>query len=130
MNGVGKRPGWAWIFILEGLFTFLFGLTAYFTLPDSPSHCKFFSEEERAYVIAKLKEDGSHNNDDSDKFSWREVGMAFTLPQLWILAVVLFFNGDCQLSLRIKRVLTIVCRDTGLCIGVVSFNPRTYGNSL
>ncbi|KAF8626447.1 hypothetical protein AX15_004872 [Amanita polypyramis BW_CC] len=92
MNGVGGRPGWAWIFILEGLFTFLFGLLSYFILPDSPSHCKFLSEEERTYVITKLEEDGTRN-DKLDGFSWREVGMAFMLPQVWILGVVLFLDA-------------------------------------
>ena len=93
MQGVGNRPGWAWIFILEGLFTVLFGITSYFILPRSPSHTRFFSEEEKAYVIAKLEEDGTRN-DAADMFSWREVGKAFTLPQVWILAIVLFLDGN------------------------------------
>lgn len=93
MQGVGGRPGWAWIFILEGLFTVLFGLASYFILPRSPSHCRFFSEEEKAYVIAKLEEDGTRN-EAADVFSWREVGKAFTLPQVWLLAIVLFLDGN------------------------------------
>lgn len=27
MDGIGGKPGWAWIFILEGLFTVLAGKT-------------------------------------------------------------------------------------------------------
>ncbi|KAK2467198.1 hypothetical protein APHAL10511_000747 [Amanita phalloides] len=92
MNGVGKRPGWAWIFILEGLFTFLFGVVSYFIIPRSPSHITFFTEEEKNYVITKLKEDGTRD-DVADTFSWREVGKAFTLPQVWLLAIVLFCDG-------------------------------------
>ncbi|KAF8735594.1 hypothetical protein AX14_001843 [Amanita brunnescens Koide BX004] len=92
MQGVGGRPGWAWIFILEGLFTLLFGLASFFFLPRSPSHARFFSEEEKAYVIAKLEEDGTRN-DTADGFSWQEVGKAFTLPQVWLLAIVLFLDG-------------------------------------
>jgi MFS family permease len=59
MHGVGGRPGWAWIFILEGLFTFLFGLTSYFLLPPTPSHAPFFTEKEKAYVVSRLREDGA-----------------------------------------------------------------------
>ncbi|KAF8629371.1 hypothetical protein AX17_005667 [Amanita inopinata Kibby_2008] len=100
MNGVGGRPGWAWIFILEGLFTFLFGLCSYFILPRSPAHAKFLSEKERAYVIARLKEDGTMAHDDAvDSFSWREVGMAFTLPQVWMLAIAFFVDGTLVYSL-------------------------------
>jgi len=94
MDGIGKRPGWAWIFILEGLFTFLFGLSGYVLLPRSPAHARFFDQEEKEYVIAKLKEDGATGRDDDvDGFSWREVGEAFKLPQVWMLAVLFFFDG-------------------------------------
>ncbi|KAF8960454.1 major facilitator superfamily domain-containing protein [Flammula alnicola] len=94
MNGVGNRPGWAWIFILEGLFTFLFGLSTYVLLPRSPASARFLNEKEKEYVIYKLKEDGSTGrNEDVDGFSWREVGQAFTLPQVWMLAILFFFAG-------------------------------------
>ena len=95
MNGVGHRPGWAWIFILEGLFTVVFGVISFFILPRSPAHARFFTEKEKAYVIAHLKEDGATAmTEDVDRFSWREVGQAFTLPQVWMLAVILFFDGE------------------------------------
>ncbi|KAG6879064.1 hypothetical protein C0992_005411 [Termitomyces sp. T32_za158] len=94
MNGVGGRPGWAWIFILEGLFTFVFGLSAYFTLPRSPASARFLNEKEKAYVIARLRETGATGREEGiDSFSWREVGQAFTLPQVWFLAVSFFFDG-------------------------------------
>ncbi|GLB38895.1 putative major facilitator superfamily protein [Lyophyllum shimeji] len=94
MNGVGNRPGWAWIFILEGLFTVLFGVSSYFTLPRSPAHARFLTAKEKEYVIAQLKETGATGLDeDSDKFSWREVGRAFMLPQVWMLAVIFFLDG-------------------------------------
>lgn len=95
MNGVGKRPGWAWIFILEGLFTVLFGLASYALLPRSPAHARFFNEKEKAYVTTKLKEDGATGRDELyDAFSWREVGEAFKLPQVWMLALIFFFDGE------------------------------------
>ncbi|KAG6860541.1 hypothetical protein C0995_010003 [Termitomyces sp. Mi166 len=94
MNGVGHRPGWAWIFILEGLFTFLFGLSAFFTLPRSPASARFLDKNEKAYVISRLRETGATGrNEEVDTFSWREVGQAFTLPQVWFLAVIFFFDG-------------------------------------
>jgi len=94
MDGVGGRPGWAWIFILEGLFTFLFGLSSYFTLPRSPIHARFLTEKEKQYVVAQLKETGATGRDEAeDKFSWREVYKAFTLPQVGLLAIIFFFDG-------------------------------------
>lgn len=95
MDGVGDKPGWAWIFILEGLFTVLFGASTFFLLPASPSKARFLNQEEKDYINAKLKEDGATGQDeDADKFSWREVGMAFKLPQVWLLAIIFFFDGE------------------------------------
>ncbi|KAF9445153.1 MFS general substrate transporter [Macrolepiota fuliginosa MF-IS2] len=94
MKGVGGKAGWSWIFILEGLFTFLFGLVSFFLLPRSPTHAYFFNNKEKEYVVAKLKEDGALSSDESiDAFNWREVGKAFKLPHIWLLAIVLFCDG-------------------------------------
>jgi len=94
MDGIGHRPGWSWIFILEGLFTFLFGLSTFILLPRSPRHARFFNEKEKDYVVAKLKEDGATGrNDEIDAFSWKEVGRAFALPQVGFLAIIFFFDG-------------------------------------
>lgn len=94
MQGIGGRAGWAWIFILEGLFTVVFGLLSFFILPKSPVHMKTLTEEEKKYVITALKRDGATGSDSQDRFSWREVGMAFRLPQVWMLALMFFFDGE------------------------------------
>ena len=94
MDGIGNKTGWSWIFILEGLFTFVFGLISFFCLPRTPAHARFLSEEEKTFVEETLKKDGSTGADeDADKFSWSEVWKAFTLPQVQILAVILFLDG-------------------------------------
>jgi MFS family permease len=36
MKGVGGKPGWAWIFILEGLATIIVAFFAKFLINDSP----------------------------------------------------------------------------------------------
>ncbi len=47
MDGIGGRPGWAWIFILEGLFTILVACASPWVLQDFPESAKFLSEDER-----------------------------------------------------------------------------------
>jgi sugar phosphate permease len=47
MDGVGGRPGWAWIFILEGLFTVLLACISPWIIQDFPESAKFLSEAER-----------------------------------------------------------------------------------
>jgi hypothetical protein len=35
MDGVGGKPGWAWIFILEGLFTVVISVISFWMVSDS-----------------------------------------------------------------------------------------------
>lgn len=115
INGKGGRPGWAWIFILvgrhtlllefclpswqEGIFTFLFGVISFFLLPRSPQIAHFLSEEERTYVLSRLREDGAVSQDDKkDRFSWKEVIESAKSPHVLLVAIVFFFNGKSEYS--------------------------------
>ena len=42
MNGVGGKPGWAWIFILEGLATVVAGAASFFIVQDFPDTASFY----------------------------------------------------------------------------------------
>ncbi|KAI0307925.1 MFS general substrate transporter [Multifurca ochricompacta] len=57
MDGVGGRPGWAWIFILEGLATILIAVASFWVLQDFPETAKFLTEAERVFTIRGLQED-------------------------------------------------------------------------
>jgi hypothetical protein len=57
MQGVGGKPGWAWIFILEGLATVIAGAASFWIIQDFPDTAKFLTEAERTVVIRRLQED-------------------------------------------------------------------------
>src|ERR1700709_2452901 len=58
MDGVGGLEGWRWIFILEGIVTVLVAFLAFFVLHDFPETATFLTEEERAFVVYRLKYQG------------------------------------------------------------------------
>jgi len=64
MSGVGGRGGWSWIFILEGILTFLVACVAYWAINDYPRTAKFLTEEERFEVERRLKADRSSLADE------------------------------------------------------------------
>ncbi|KAF8882837.1 major facilitator superfamily domain-containing protein [Infundibulicybe gibba] len=66
MKGVGGRPGWAWIFILEGLVTIVVAFFAKWVINDSPATAKFLTPEERTEVVARLKADRTSLADEYD----------------------------------------------------------------
>lgn len=51
MDGVGGYEGWRWIFILEGLLTFVFGVASFWWFPKYPKDASFLTEREREYVL-------------------------------------------------------------------------------
>ena len=57
MDGVGGYSNWRWIFILEGIFTILVAIAAFFLLADFPEDAKWLKEDERRWVIAKTGKD-------------------------------------------------------------------------
>jgi len=61
VNGVRGYSGWRWIFILEGIVTLVFGVVFFFTFPSFPEEATWLSEDERAYVKARLQADQGRN---------------------------------------------------------------------
>ena len=61
MDGVGGKPGWSWIFILEGLATVVAGILSFWIIQDFPDNAKFLTEAERTIVIRRLQNDDQHS---------------------------------------------------------------------
>ncbi|KAK9761586.1 hypothetical protein K7432_013417 [Basidiobolus ranarum] len=75
MDGLLKLTGWQWIFIIEGLPTLVLAAVSYFYLPDFPERASFLNEEERMYVMDRLKHDAGAASETH--FSWKQCKDAF-----------------------------------------------------
>jgi MFS family permease len=76
MGGVGGKPGWAWIFILEGLATVLIGIASYWLVHDFPDDAKFLSADDRKRVLRRLKADGQSSAEHEEfrmEYFWASV---------------------------------------------------------
>ncbi|KAL0956920.1 hypothetical protein HGRIS_003024 [Hohenbuehelia grisea] len=94
MSGNAGRPGWAWIFIIEGMVTVLFGIFFFFVMPASPKDCGLLKEDEKEMIMQQLRNDGAISADDScDQFSWGEVSKALQAPHQLLLNALSFFHG-------------------------------------
>jgi hypothetical protein len=58
MRGIGGKPGWFWLFLLEGLLTFVIGALSYLYLPASPTATKnvlwpngYYTEREEVIMV-------------------------------------------------------------------------------
>ncbi|OQD83844.1 hypothetical protein PENANT_c015G03758 [Penicillium antarcticum] len=66
MDGVGGKPGWSWIFILEGLLTFLIGVASFWCVYDFPHQAKFLSDVDRKRVLRRLALDQQSSAEHED----------------------------------------------------------------
>ena len=100
MDGVGGYEGWRWIFILEGILTVLIAIAAFFTIYDFPETAKFLSEEEKAWVIHRLRYQGSKESGkqvaEEQSFKWKYVRAAFSDWQLYF-GLLMYWGIVCPL---------------------------------
>lgn len=88
MDGVNGYEGWRWIFILEGIATVVVAVASFWMLYDYPATAKFLTEEEREFVVNRLKLD---NDGCSQAFKYKFVKDAFLDWKVWVFAIM--FQG-------------------------------------
>lgn len=86
MDGVAGQRGWRWIFIIEGIATCVFAVAGFWYIADWPSKAKFISEDEKAYITARLKDDSDATQNEG--FTWANVWDAFKDPKVWLYNLV------------------------------------------
>ncbi|THG97071.1 hypothetical protein EW026_g4866 [Hermanssonia centrifuga] len=95
MGGIGGKPAWAWIFILEGLITVLAGIASFWIIQDFPDTAKFLTEEERTFVIRRLQEDDQFSA-AGEKLKLRYIWQSLLDWKTWI-AMLLYMGTDMPL---------------------------------
>ena len=79
MRGIGGRPGWSWLFALEGIVTGLIGIASYFYLPPSPYQTAskargagWFSQREEKIMANRILRDDPGKGDMHNRqaLSW------------------------------------------------------------
>ncbi|KAF3065951.1 hypothetical protein GL218_09267 [Daldinia childiae] len=113
---IGTRGGlnkWRWIFVLEGLFTALVGIAAYFILPNGVGSAKFLSPEERQFAVGRLNaasqgDGGNREREATEKFTWSEVGRGVFSLQTWFTAAAYFgiLSGLYSFGLFLPTIIT------------------------
>ncbi|KAL2267383.1 hypothetical protein VTJ83DRAFT_4660 [Remersonia thermophila] len=83
MHGVGGKPGWAWIFILEGLLTVVFAVASFWMVHDFPSEAKFLSREDLARVLRRLRED-NQSSAEQESYSHGALWSSLLDWKMWL----------------------------------------------
>ncbi|KAM5342218.1 hypothetical protein ACJ41O_015249 [Fusarium nematophilum] len=91
MSGIAGLAGWRWIFILQGILTFLVAILAAFILPDEPLNTRWLSEDERQLAHSRTAEDTVRLL-KANTSTWTGLVEAFRDPHLWILMFIQHFH--------------------------------------
>ncbi len=84
LDGTLGIAGWQWMFIIEGIPAALTGIVAYFYLTDGPEKAHWLKDDEKEWLIQKLKA-------EEDKIVAKEkcsMWQVMANPKVWVLALI------------------------------------------
>lgn len=70
--GLDKKAGiagWQWLFILQGVVTFVIAIVGYYVLPDFPATTKWLTPEERELAHNRMEIDITQNKGNASTFA-------------------------------------------------------------
>jgi sugar phosphate permease len=112
--------GWQWVFLIEGIFTFLVGIISYFMMPSSAIHTKtwyrkkgWFTDHEEKIVVNRVLRDDPTKGDMNNRqpVSVKELFLSFTDFDLLPIYIVRFL-GD-LMTTPVSNYMTLTLRQLG-----------------
>ncbi|OBT51186.1 hypothetical protein VE04_08003 [Pseudogymnoascus sp. 24MN13] len=89
MDMLSGYRGWRWIFILEGVLTCVVAIMFFFMLPTFPEDDEWVTEDERAFVIGRLRVDQGRSAAERS-ITLRDVGRVFKDYKIYLGGVMYF----------------------------------------
>ena len=90
MGGVAGLSGWRWLFIIQGIATFVLAIASAFVLPDEPLHTRWLSEDERKLAHQRIEAETVLLKPNTT--TWVAIKEACTDVHFWILVPMYHFH--------------------------------------
>ncbi|OMP81932.1 putative transporter, partial [Diplodia seriata] len=84
MDDLGGISGWRWLFILQGIVTFVIAVVGCFVLPDFPHNTKWLTPDERLLATARIERDTVGLKGKGSP--WDGFMQAAKDPKVWLFA--------------------------------------------
>lgn len=113
--------GWQWMFIMEGIPAIVLGGLAGWYLTDRPEEAAWLSSEQRAWLLATLREESQ----ETAAVTRTNVWAAFTHPGIWLLVLVYFGLDTVSygVSLWLPNLIRSLSGVSNFVIGLLSAIP-------
>jgi len=121
MHGTGGLSGWQWLFILEGLPAIVLGIVVFFYMTDRPEKAKWLSEEEKAWLINRLKDEQARKAE----FGIERFIHALGSGRVWLLCLIYLsiVIGLYGVGLWMPLIIKGVSGLSDFMVGIVSVFP-------
>jgi sugar phosphate permease len=86
MDGLAGKPGWAWIFIIEGIATFCVGVVCWWMVFDWPDTARFLTADEWIRIRRRLAEDKQSST--AEEYDKRHIYAALKDWKTWCYAFI------------------------------------------
>ena len=114
--------GWQWLFLLEGIPSFVLGIVALALLTDRPENARWLSDQQREWLVERLRRDAL------ESAAPHSIGVLRVLahPIVWLLAVTDLFASVPMWAytfwapLFVQDALHTSAVATGLIVGAIS----------
>jgi D-galactonate transporter len=113
--------GWQWLFLIEGIPAMILGVVVSFSLVDHPKDARWFTEEQRAWLLATLEREGAAQSMEHQP----DTLSVFFSGRIWLLILVYFGLNTCSygISLWLPKLLQSASHESNLFIGLISALP-------
>ncbi|KAL3299282.1 putative tartrate transporter [Colletotrichum asianum] len=83
MEQLAGLSGWRWLFIIQGVITFVISIASIFILPNEPLNTRWLSEDDQRLARARVARDTVELEDNTS--TWAGLLQATRDPRLWVL---------------------------------------------
>lgn len=119
MRGVGGKPGWFWLFLLEGLFTVVVAFFSFLYLPAAPTQTKtvlwrkgWYSEREEIIMVNRILRDDPAKGltDLNEPATLKDIRAAWSDSSMWglyfigLIAYIPASPVQAYLTLTLRRL--------------------------
>ena len=118
LEGFSRLHGWQWLFLAEGVPSFVMGFSVLYLLKDKPDDASWLTAEEKLWLDTELEQDRQVSG-AAEKHNLID---AFKAPMIWLLAAICFVDqvGVYTVNLWMPLILTSFLHGSGASSSTLS----------
>ncbi len=127
LSSVAGMRGWQWLYVAEAVPSVLAGIAAVIFLQDGPHKAKWLSEDERALLLERLREDEALKRSSTP--GHHSFADAFRSSKVWLLCLVYFgiVMGNYGVQFWLPQIIKETLTTDPWHIGLITMIPWGIG---